>query len=76
LLTDDCYIDFFWPRPPTYDSEVDTTLLFVVHRSAFGLPDSFFEMNPSGLHVCYSKNMGEFGFVQTVEDNMKLFSKQ
>ncbi len=22
------------------------------------------------------KNMGEFGFVQTVEDNMKLFSKQ
>jgi hypothetical protein len=33
-------------------------------------------MHPCGLHVCYPKNMGEFGFVQTVEDNMKLFSKQ
>ncbi len=58
----------------TYDSKVDTT--FVVHRSAFGLPDLLFEMHPCGLHVCYPKNMGEFGFVQTVEDNMKLFSKQ
>ncbi len=60
----------------TYDSEVDTT--FVVHRSAFGLPDMLFEMemHPCGLHVCYPKNMGEFGFVQTVEDNMKLFSKR
>ncbi len=57
-----------------YDSEVDTTL--VVHCSAFGLPDLLFEMHPCGLHVCYPKNMGEFGFVQTVEDNMKLFSKQ
>jgi hypothetical protein len=33
-------------------------------------------MHPCGLHVCYPKNMGEFGFVQTVEDNMKLFSKR
>ena len=58
----------------TYDNEVDTT--FVVHYSAFGLPDLLFEMHPCGLHVCYPKNMGEFGFVQTVEDNMKLFSKR
>ena len=58
----------------TYDSELDTT--FVVHRSAFGLPDLLFEMHPCGLHVCYPKKMGEFGFVQTVEDNMKLFSKR
>jgi hypothetical protein len=58
----------------TYDSKVDTT--FVVHCSAFGLPDLLFEMHPSGLHVCYPKKMGEFGFVQrTVMDNMKLFSK-
>jgi hypothetical protein len=35
-----------------------------------------FEMHPCGLHVCYPKNMGEFGFVQKVEDNLKLFSKQ
>jgi hypothetical protein len=52
---------------------VDTT--FVVHRSAYGLPDLLFEMHPCGLHVCYQKKMGQFGFVQTVEDNMKLFSK-
>jgi hypothetical protein len=58
----------------TYNSKVDTT--FVVHCSAFGLPDMLFETHPCGLHVCYPKNMGEFGFIQMVEDNMKLFSKQ
>jgi hypothetical protein len=58
----------------TYDSKLDTT--FIVHCSAFGLPDLLFEMHPCGLHVCYPKKMGEFGFVQTVEDNMKLFHKQ
>ncbi len=57
----------------TYDSKLDTT--FVVHRSAFGLPDLLFEMHPCGLHVCFPKKMGQFGFVQTVHDNMKLFSK-
>jgi hypothetical protein len=58
----------------TCDSKLETT--FVVHCSAFGLPDLLFEMHPCGLHVCYPKKMGKFGFVQTVEDNMKLFSKQ
>jgi hypothetical protein len=58
----------------TSDSEIDTT--FVVHCSAFGLPDLLFEMHPCGLHVCYPKKIGQFGFVQTVEDNMKLFSKR
>jgi hypothetical protein len=53
---------------------VDTT--FVVHCSAFGLPDMLFEMHPCRLHVCYPKNLGEFGCVQTVEDIMKFFSKQ
>jgi hypothetical protein len=57
----------------TYDSKLDTT--FVVHCSAFGLPDLLFEMHPCGLHVCYPKKMGQFGFVQPVHDNMKLFSK-
>jgi hypothetical protein len=33
-------------------------------------------MHPYGLHICYPKKMGEFGFIQTVIDNMKLFSKQ
>jgi hypothetical protein len=32
-------------------------------------------MHPCSLHVCYPKKMGEFGFVQTVKDNMKMFSK-
>jgi hypothetical protein len=58
----------------TYDSKLDTT--FVVHRFAFGLPDLMSEMHPCALHVCYPKKMSEFGFVQTVEENMKLFSKQ
>jgi hypothetical protein len=58
----------------TYDSKVDTT--FVVHCSAFGLPDLLFEMHPCSLHVCYPKKMGWFGFVPTVHDNMKLFSKR
>jgi hypothetical protein len=56
----------------TYDSELYTT--FVVHCSAFDLPDLLFEMHPCSLQVCYPKKMGEFGFVQIVEDNMKLFS--
>jgi hypothetical protein len=58
----------------TYDSELDTT--FVAHCSSFGLPDLLFEMHPCGLHVCYPKKMGQFGFVQTVHDNIKLFSKR
>ncbi len=64
-------IKCFWV---TYDSELVTT--FVAHCSVFGLPDLLFEMHPCELHVCYPKKMGKFGFVQTVEDNMKLFSKQ
>jgi hypothetical protein len=58
----------------TYDSKVDIT--FVVNCSAFGLPDFLFEMHPCALHVCYPKNIGEIGFVRTVDDNMKLFSKK
>jgi hypothetical protein len=33
-------------------------------------------MHLCGLHICYPKKMGEFGFIQMVEDNMKLFSKR
>jgi hypothetical protein len=53
----------------TYDSKVEMT--FVVHCQ----PDLFFEMHPCGLHIYYPKKMGEFGFIQMVKDNMKLFSK-
>ncbi len=40
------------------------------------LPDMFFEMHLCGLHICYLKKMGKFGFIQMVKDNMKLFSKR
>ncbi len=43
--------------------------IFVVHHSVFGLPDMLFETHPCVLHVCYPKNMGEFGFVQMDEDD-------
>ena len=58
----------------TYDSKVETT--FVFHHQQFGLPDLFFKMHPCGLHICYPKKMGEFGFIQMVKDNMRLFSKR
>ena len=35
-----------------------------------------FEMHSWWLHVCYPKKMGEFGFIQTVKDNMKMFNKR
>jgi hypothetical protein len=57
----------------TYDSKDEMSL--IVHRQQFGLPDLFFKMHQFGLHICYPKKMGEFGFNQTVKDNMKLFSK-
>jgi hypothetical protein len=56
-----------------YDSKAET--FFVVHYQQFGLPDLFFEMHPCVLHICYPRKMGEFGFIQMVKDNMKLFSK-
>ncbi len=57
-----------------YDSNLATTLCGPLQ--AFGLPDLLCEIHPCGVRICYSKKMGEFGYVQTVEDNMKLFSKR
>jgi hypothetical protein len=54
------------------DSIVETT--FMVHYQQFGLHDLFIEMHPCGLHICYPKKMGEFGFIQMVKDNRRLFS--
>jgi hypothetical protein len=51
-------------------------MTFVVNRSAYELPDLLFEMHPCSLHVCYPKKMGQFEYVQTVHDNMKLFGKR
>jgi hypothetical protein len=58
----------------TCDSKIETT--FIVHCQQCGLPNLFFKMHPCGLHICYPKKMGEFGFIQTVNDNMELFSKR
>ncbi len=58
----------------TYDSKVEVT--FVIHCQQFGLPDLLFKMHLCGLHIRYLKKMGEFGFIQMVKDNMKLFSKR
>jgi hypothetical protein len=36
-----------------------------------------FDMHPCGLHIYYPKKIDvQYGFVQTVADNMKLFTKQ
>jgi len=59
----------------TYDSERQTA--FIVHREKFGLPNMVFDMHPWGLHVYYPEKIdGQYGFVQTVADNMKLFTKR
>ena len=59
----------------TYDSERGTR--FIVHREEYGLPNMIFEMHPCGLHVYYPEKVdGKYSFVQTVADNMKLFTKR
>ena len=59
----------------TYDSERGTR--FIVHREEHGLPNMIFEMHPCGLHVYYPEKVdGKYSFVQTVADNMKLFTKR
>jgi hypothetical protein len=59
----------------TYDSKRWTA--FIVHWEEIGLPNMIFDMYPCGLHVYYPKKTdGHYGFVQTVADNMKLFTKQ
>jgi hypothetical protein len=59
----------------TYDSKWQ--MAFIVHREEFGVPNMVFDMHPCGLHVYYPEKIdGQYGFVQTVADNMKLFTKQ
>jgi hypothetical protein len=57
----------------TYDSDMEKTL--IVHRKAHGLVDLHFSMHPCGLHILKQVEPGKM-FVQTVEDNLKLYSKQ
>jgi hypothetical protein len=59
----------------TYDSKRRTA--FIVHWEEFGLPNMVFDMHPCGLHVYYPEKIdGQCGFVQTVANNMKLFTKR
>ncbi len=55
----------------TYDGERQTT--FIVYWEGFGLPNMVFDLHPCGLHVYYPEKIdGQYGFVQTVANNMKL----
>ncbi len=58
-----------------YDSKHQ--MAFIVHREEFGLPNMIFDMHPCELHIYYpTKSNGQYGFVQTVAENMKLFTKR
>ena len=57
----------------TYDSDVSKT--FTVHRKSHGLVDLHFTMHPCGLHILEQESEGAM-FVQTVEDNLKLYTKR
>ena len=57
----------------TYNSDAAKT--FIVHRKAHGLVDLHFTMHPCGLHILEQVEPGRT-FVQTVEDNLKLYNKQ
>lgn len=48
---------------------------FIVWWEDIGLPNMIFKMYSSGLHF-YNPKRKEFSFVVTVDNNMKMFSKQ
>jgi hypothetical protein len=51
-------------------------MAFIIHWEEFGLPNMIFDMHPCGLHVYYPKKSNrQYGFVQTVAEKMKLFTK-
>ena len=56
----------------TYDSDDDT---FIVHREAYSLPDMEFRMHKSIPRVFYSEDMNNLVPMNTVEENMKAFTK-
>ena len=58
----------------TYDSDVDTS--FTVHRQAHGLVDLHFRMHESGLHILVRSELSGQVFVQTVEENMSVYTRR
>ena len=57
----------------TYYSNDQT---FVVHREASALTDMEFRMENSGLHVFYPEDIKTLLLMNTVEENMKAFTKR
>ena len=57
----------------TYDSDNQT---FVVHQEAYALSDMEFRMHRSGLHVLYLEDINNLVLMNTVEENMKAFTKR
>ncbi len=55
----------------TYNSLEET---FLVHREAAGLPNLLFKEHGNGLHL-FDPRQAHFAFVETVESNMRLYSK-
>jgi hypothetical protein len=58
----------------TYNSEEG--LYFIVHRAEHGAPNMYFEMHESGLHYYDPRKQGNFSFVETVDGNKAMFTKQ
>jgi hypothetical protein len=56
----------------TYDSSEET---FLVHHEAAGLPNLLFKEHANGLHF-FNPRQVDFAFIEMVESNMLLFSKQ
>ncbi len=55
-----------------YDSLEES---FLVHCKATGLPNLLFKEHVNGLHF-FDPRQADFAFIETVESNMQLFSKQ
>jgi hypothetical protein len=57
-------------------SDSKRRMAFIVHQEEFGLLNMIFDMHLCGLHIYYPKKSNvQYGFVQTVADNM-MFTKQ
>ena len=57
----------------TYDRDNQA---FIVHREASALPDMDFRMHKSVLHVFYTEDKSNMVLMNTVEENMKAFTKR
>ena len=57
----------------TYDRENET---FLVHQEASSIPDMEYKMHKSGLHVFYPEDINNMVLMNTVEENMKAFTKR